>query len=365
MRYATLAALIITAGLAAAQSRPQMTFQGYVTGSAVLYIQGDRVDVQGRDTGSVDRPQYRFSAPLPAASQQVQVDVERGRGTVAVLEHPAPENEYTAVVRVDPPGDRPELYSINFYWQSQSRPSQYGGGRDGRQTRNRTREFSSSGEMTWSGIVDQEALIVVNGRSAVARTVRGQRVHGERTSFSSAMPRDVVVQLADAQGRGQMELLEQPSAKNGYAAVVRVVDSENGPGHYAFRLAWDGGEDDSDLGGVLTPGGRADDYKTEVSGYGNIIRWSGRVDGRVRVNMRGARAWVDRVSGGPVFNDHVNFGAPLPVREVRDVDIRKLEGREDVKIVQRPDGQNGYTLIFEINDNDSGADDYVVEVSWR
>jgi hypothetical protein len=311
------------------------------------------------------------------------VDVERGRGTVAVLEHPAPENEYTAVVRIDPPGDRPELYSINFYWQTERRSGQYGSSRDGRQTRNRTRDYASAGEMTWSGTVDQETLVVVDRRRAVARTVRGQPVAGDRASFSSSMPRNAMVQLADVQGRGRVELVEQPSRNNGYAAVVRITDSQSGAGNYAFRLVWDNsasqneqydsgregvltpeGVTDSGRAGVLTPRGGYRDYEPEVSGYGNLLRWSGRVDGTIRVNVRGTQAWVDRLSGGPVFNDHVNFGAPLP-RDARDVKIRRLEGRDDVKIVQRPDARNGYTLVFEIDDNDSGADDYVVEVTWR
>jgi hypothetical protein len=95
------------------------------------------------------------------------------------------------------------------------------------------------------------------------------------------------------------------------------------------------------------------------------MRWSGRVDGRVRVTVRGNRAWTTRVSGGPVAGEQVSFGAPLPRREVSDVEIRKVRGRDDVETVERPSASNGYSLVFEIDDNDSGADDYVVEIVWR
>ena len=118
MQYALAAILLVSSGLTSAQRRPQMTWEGYVGGSAVLYIQGDRVDSQGRDTGSVDRPRYKFATPLPPREQRVALRVRRGPGRVEILEQPVAENEYTAVVRIDPPSARLEPYSIEFYWNS-------------------------------------------------------------------------------------------------------------------------------------------------------------------------------------------------------------------------------------------------------
>lgn len=370
MRYALLFAItFLGAAVLSAQNRPQLTWEGYVSSSAVLYIQGDRVDSQGRETGSVDRPSYDFAAPLPAVRQRVELDIQRGRGRVQIVEQPVPENEFTAVVRIDPPGTRPEHYVLRFYWDA-------GAYRSGRRAdpwgaRNRTNDRAASGEMSWTGEVDNEVLIEVRGRRAVPRTVRGQQVYSDNATFSSPLPRSATVELLDAQGRGPIELVEQPSPQNGDVAVVRITDPQRGAGRYSFRLAWTGGGSAGEdpyyrprpgAGGVLSPDG----YGNPAPGAtANTLRWSGRVDGRIRVTVRGNRASTTVVAGRPVQGERFSFGAPLPRRELSEVDLRKVEGRDDVEIIQRPSASNGYTLVFEIHDDDGGADNYVIEISWR
>ncbi|HYO79885.1 MAG TPA: hypothetical protein VES20_00665 [Bryobacteraceae bacterium] len=398
MRFATLLTttfLTLSAGLAFSQSRPQLSWQGYVTGSATVYVQGDRVDVQGRDTGSVENPRVTLRDPLPAVRQTVQLDVRRGRGRVNVVEQPTPRNEYSAVVRIDPVGERPEFYQIDFFWNPDASTSSMRDGRRsrdddegyagtrrrddyGRGTRSRANDRDASGEVTWSGNVDHEAIVEFRARRASTRTLRGAPVAGARSDFSSALPRrETDVRLEKLEGRGDIELAEQPSADNGYAAVVRIRDNEGGAGQYAFRLVWDG--DDSgysqssstdsrgrstSTGGILTPGGSSN------AGYGaygssGSMRWAGQVDGRVRVHVHNNRAWTSRVSGGEVVNERVDFGgAAMPRADIGDVAVRKLNGRGDVRVVQQPLNANGHTLIFEIDDRDGGADNYEVEVVW-
>lgn len=114
-----VAIFILSLGVAAGpQQRSQMTWQGYVAGGAVLFIQGDRVDFQGRGTGSVDLPKFRFRTALPAAALRAQVKLRQGTGALSVLEQPSPENEYTLIVRLDAPGDTHEFYALEFFWNA-------------------------------------------------------------------------------------------------------------------------------------------------------------------------------------------------------------------------------------------------------
>ena len=400
MRYATLIIttfLTLSSGVALAQSRPQLTWQGYVTGSATLYVQGDRVDAQGRDTGSVESPRVTLNDALPAVRQTVQLDVRRGRGRVNIVEQPTPRNEYSAVVRIDPVGTRPELYTIDFFWNPTSdtsddrryrqnrrndqdesrRNDRYGNRRTDdygyRNTRNRTNDANSSGEMTWNGFVDNQVLVEVRGRRASTRVLRGTPVRNAQSDFTGPLPRRTAstVRIERLSGRGNIELLEQPDANNSYAAVVRITDTEAGADNYAFRLFWDGdgyGYDDrnsnigsygtNNSGGILTPGGSS--YGTQ-----GAMRWSARVDGRVRVHVSNNRAWTTRVSGGALLNEQVDFnGSAIPRVDFNDIQVRKIDGRGDVRILQQPNSSNGYTLVFEIDDNEGGADNYSVEVSW-
>jgi hypothetical protein len=228
--------------------------------------------------------------------------------------------------------------------------------------------------MTWSGTVDHEALIEIRGRRVSARAVRGAAVNSNQGNFSSALPRrSVNVRLEQLSGRGRVELVEQPGANNNYAALVRITDSDGGSDQYSFRLAWDGdaygyqsgGSFNPQTGGVLTPGGSYGSSTSGSYGSGGGLQWSGRVDGRIRVHAQNGRVWTTRVSGGPVYGEQAQFAGALPRANTSDIEVRKLAGRGDVRVIQQPSSGNNYTLVFEINDDDGGADEYQVEVVWR
>jgi hypothetical protein len=224
----------------------------------------------------------------------------------------------------------------------------------------------------WSGEVDDEVFVLLRGRQILNTAVRGRSVSGQQIDVSNPLPRrPVTVTLQDIQGRGQVELAEQPDDRNNYTAKVRIIDPEGGSGSYSFVLAWDesgygnqGAYSNSQYpstGGVLSPGGLSDNQ-----GYGGPsgARWAGQVDGRVRISFRDNRASSQRLSGQQIYGEQVAFGSPLPRRSI-NVDVNKLRGRGEVNLVQQPSSNNNYTAIVEINDSDSGADTYDLELTWR
>lgn len=384
MKYAILAAMFWST--AAFAQRPQMTWDGYVDGSATLYIQGRNVDAQGRTTGAVDRPRFRFNEPLPASPLTVEVRVRRGRGNVEVVEQPSRRNDFSAVVQIDTRNFGPENYSLDFYWDN-ARQSGRGRGSDSSYSRGRDPEpyargggnntnYGSGGSATWSGTVDEEALLLFRGRQAFTTAVRGQRVGGERVDFTDPLPRrEVTVRLENPRGRGRTELLEQPTADNNYTAKVRIIDEEGGAGSYSFALTWDRGEtsrpssntrQNDNNAGVLSPEGGAPSTNQGYGRYsgGNVIRWSGRVDNRVQVVVEGDRVRSQRLEGAPISNERVDVGSPLPNYAVGNLEIQKIRGRGEFRILEQPSGRSGSRLVFEIRDPDGGADDYEVEIRW-
>ena len=36
----------------------------------------------------------------------------------------------------------------------------------------------------------------------------------------------------------QVTVVQQPTAANGYTAVIRIQDPQRGPGHYSFEVTW-------------------------------------------------------------------------------------------------------------------------------
>ena len=88
MRYALLGTiLLLTATRSRADHRPALTWEGQVDGTAVLRIQGDRVDVDNRG-GSVSGANVRMTTPLPDYARTYQRRKPEGRARVRILEQP-------------------------------------------------------------------------------------------------------------------------------------------------------------------------------------------------------------------------------------------------------------------------------------
>ena len=134
---------------------------------------------------------------------------------------------------------------------------------------------------TWTGRVDREVLIVVRGRDV--RTGGFDAALPNRTRVNSALPRtaaNVVAQLND--GRGDVDVIEQPSSRNGYQAVLRVRDPRAGADNYRITAYIDERYDNDDVddrrdddrgnngnGGGWGRGGRRDNEPLPGNGRGN------------------------------------------------------------------------------------------------
>ena len=108
------------------------------------------------------------------------------------------------------------------------------------------------------------------------------------------------------------------------------------------------------------------DYGRGAYGYssaGSMI-WRGRVDHYVELRIQGDRVQSRERQGAPTINEGASFTSPLP-RADSQVAVRKREGRGQVGIIQQPSRWNGYTAVIAINDENSGADNYEIEVAWR
>jgi hypothetical protein len=171
----------------------------------------------------------------------------------------------------------------------------------------------------------------------------------DRYQFSAPLPAgEIAVSLDEAEGRGEVRLLEQPRTRNDYSARVLIRDPQSGAGDYSFALSW------------ARPAHR--ELTPLYSTRGMV--WSGRVDGRVRVIVEGRSARVEVLSGAPVTGEHVQFERELPARDFPNATVQRLRGRGSVEIVEFPSRRNDHRLVFEINDSQGGGDNYSVEVGW-
>jgi hypothetical protein len=248
----------------------------------------------------------------------------------------------------------------------------------------------------WSGRVDREVRITMHGRDA--RTQSAGRIQAQRSRIdvATALPRsDGHVSVRVEDGRGDVDVVQQPSARNDYTTIVRIRDRSNGTDTYrvtAFWLPersssgngpWNGrddyparpgrdrdGRDDrrDDRYDRNDRGGRGGYDRDDDYGRGAVrdaLRWRGDVDDALEIRIQGSRIDYRTLSGKSVRNvraDLVRGG--LPRRDVQ-VFVTDRSGRGSVSVVQQPSSRNNYTTVIRVYDPRSGYGAYSFDVSWR
>lgn len=98
----------------------------------------------------------------------------------------------------------------------------------------------NTGTIAWSGLVDGVEEIIFTGASSSVRHIDGNPPSEVRASFSAPIPRSpVVVRLLSSNGRGTIQITQQPASSNGYTTIVRIDDSAKpGEKRYEFTLKW-------------------------------------------------------------------------------------------------------------------------------
>jgi len=231
---------------------------------------------------------------------------------------------------------------------------------------------------TWTGTVDREARITMRGRDLTVRTDADRNRRDSRPRANGALPRtdgDVWVRVTE--GRGNVEVIQQPSARNNYTAVVRIRDTRAGDDRYRLTAYWapedrgGWGRTDDRGRGTDWPRGRDDDRGRDRDDVWNRsdrdasgLRWSGIVDDVVDLRIQGRRVEVIERSGARTRDVRSDFGRQGLPRQDAVVRLLRADGRGSVAVVQQPTARNGYTAIVRIRDTRGGADRYDLDLTW-
>jgi hypothetical protein len=250
-----------------AQGRPLFTWSGQVDREVQITMRGRDVWTSGADRDDQRFNRVRVASALPQTDGYVRVQSVDGRGEVAVVQQPTARNGFTTVVRVRDRGAGADTYRITAYWDSR-----YGNGSYDRrgdddddddwhrnngvpprvESRNRGNGgwnnggygngswgYGSGTALHWSGNVDNEIEIRLQGRRFDERTLTGGQPYNQRSSVVDGLPsRDVQLVISQRQGRGTVYVAQQPTAYNGYTAIIRVRDPQGGYGYYDFDVQY-------------------------------------------------------------------------------------------------------------------------------
>ncbi len=94
------------------------------------------------------------------------------------------------------------------------------------------------------------------------------------------------------------------------------------------------------------------------------LYWSGRVDNRVQIVIKGANVRSSDVVGSGFQLGQQTLSGVLP-RRPSNVTLRLVEGRGNAFVAQQPSRENDWSAVIEVSDPKSGAGNYRLEVSWQ
>jgi hypothetical protein len=164
----------------------------------------------------------------------------------------------------------------------------------------RARNWSPSASEGWCAIkvwVDDEAEFALQGDRLRIFTARGREARDVASECSGPLPQNIEnFSFRGVDGRGEVRLLEEPTRRNGWRAVVRIRDTKSGSEEYHYRLEWGRGSAFSNGGGRAGDRNRAD---------GDAARLRTRDLRREIENMnRGRRLSADEIDD---YIDRVRF----------------------------------------------------------
>jgi hypothetical protein len=110
--------VFIAAALASGENTAGRVFwRGMVDDRVQLVIKYDRVETRTVAGKAYPDGVYSFTTPMTDEARNVSVSMTKGRGKASVIQQPAEDNEYTAIVEIiDDKGGAKE-YQLEISWQ--------------------------------------------------------------------------------------------------------------------------------------------------------------------------------------------------------------------------------------------------------
>jgi hypothetical protein len=237
----------------------------------------------------------------------------------------------------------------------------------------------------WNGRVDREVQIFMRGNQVWTQKVGMTEPDWSRgRAMGGGLPRqNGVVRVQVLQGRGDVAVIQQPNAQNGFTSIVRVTDPRSGSDPYQLVGYWEGYSNGEYVGWPGRGRGRDRDNPDNNGGYGDrgngrygdrdngrygnrtMLHWSGNVDDQVEVRIQNGRVVSRTLSGKNLMNERVDAGNMDMPRGNANVTVVQNSGRGSVTVVQQPSSWNSYTTVIRIRDPQGGYGYYDFDLMWQ
>jgi len=233
---------MLAAPSAKAQGTQLLEWSGRVDTLIRISIHGDAAHVTAIGSPDVGVGTLRVLHGLPQEPGTVGVQLNGGRGIVQIEQQPSASNDYTAVVRVADQSGGVDSYRLVETWHPAVSGVANGSVNDDRDRReDRDVRGAGVGMLHFTGDIDNSTVVRWRGMRAIVDNAAGAAPRQVREDVAGVgLPRrDVTVRIVKHEGRGDVAVEQQPSAANGYTAIIRISDKDEGYGHYDFDVVYD------------------------------------------------------------------------------------------------------------------------------
>lgn len=204
-----------------------------------------------------------------------------------------------------------------------------------------------TGTIYWNGRVDDRVNIIIQGSEVKTFVLGGNSGQPTEQTMNGVLPRrNSTISVVKSEGRGTATVIQQPSRENKYTAIVQVLDSKRGDDNYRLQISW-----------------QSTGFQTEEPYQSGRVTWRGRVDQTANIIITGSDVDTQDASATGISGVTFNLSGYLAHRP-GSVTVRKNKGRGTVNVLQQPNADNDYVAIVQVFDNDKGAGDYEIEISW-
>jgi hypothetical protein len=244
----------------------------------------------------------------------------------------------------------------------------------------------------WTGQVDREVQVVMRGGNVWTNNIgQTEQPRAQARAYTRLPNQDGQVAVQMMNGRGRVDVIQQPSRQNDYTTIVRIRDDQSGSGMYRLAAYWQGygttsnGEvygsngrdrdiyrprdDNNDGRDIYRPNdnngrGRGRDGNYGRGANAEALHWVGNVDGDLEIRIQNGRVAYRNMSGSNPTNVRSNVGNARSM-ENGNLGVQVNQGRGNVDIVQQPQQWNGYTTIIRVRDPQRGSSYYDFSIVRR
>ena len=253
---------------------------------------------------------------------------------------------------------------------------------------------------SWSGPVDREVRIAMRDNDVWSKTLDRSLEGQDRSRVFTSLPRnDGYVSVRVLSGRGNVDVMQQPSASNDYTTVIRIRDDAGGSDSYRLAAYWESNgyrngdsryprvEDRDNRGYGNDRDNRGYGNDRDNRGYGNgrddnngrygngrdrdgrwnngSMHWTGSVDGTTEIRIRQKDVYYRTLSGSRPRDVQTRLNGAAISSSTQTVELRDARGRGQVTVVQQPSRYNDYTAVIRVTDPMGGYGRYDFDVIWR